>query len=103
MFQITDCNARQEQTICATPYFQFEKRFDFLFVHVMNMRDDLLRLPSWHRGKVRKLSSKSHDILLSDFCGNPVSGHDGLQIAPAALRLTPDCLNRQVTSLWLYL
>ena len=34
--------------------------------------DELLCLPSWHHGKQRTLSRKSHGILLSDFCGNPV-------------------------------
>ena len=60
------------QTIFLTPYFQFEKRFDFLFAYVMNTCDYFLCLPSWHHGKRRKLSWKSHGILLSDFCGNPV-------------------------------
>ena len=59
------------QTIFLTPYFQFEKRFDFLFVYVMNTCDYFLCLPSWLHGKRRKLSWKSHGILLSDFCGNP--------------------------------
>ena len=59
------------QTIFLTPYFQFEKRFDFLFVYVMNTCVYFLCLPSWHHGKRRKLSWKSHGILLSDFCGNP--------------------------------
>ena len=60
------------QTILSTPYFQFEKRFDFLFVYVMNMHDHFLCLPSWHHGKRRKLIWKSHGILLADFRGNPV-------------------------------
>ena len=60
------------QTIFLSPYFQYEKRFDFLFVYVMNTCDYFLCLPSWHHGKRRKLSWKSHGILLSDFCGNPV-------------------------------
>ena len=30
-------------------------------------------LPSWHHGKQHKLPWKCHGILLSDFCGNPVS------------------------------
>ena len=59
------------QTIFLTPYFQFEKRFDFVFVYVMNTCDYFLCLPSWHHGKRSKLSWKSHGILLSDFCGNP--------------------------------
>ena len=46
------------QTIFLTPYFQFEKRFDFLFVYVMNTCDYCLCLPSWHHGKRRKLSWK---------------------------------------------
>ena len=58
------------QTIFSTPYFQFEKKFDFLFVYVMNTCVYFLCLPSWHHGKWRKLSWKSHGILLSDFCGN---------------------------------
>ena len=36
------------QTIFLTPYFQFEKRFDFLFVYVMNTCDYFLCLPSGH-------------------------------------------------------
>ena len=36
----------RRQTIFSTPCFQFEKRIDFLFVHVMTMRDDLLCLAS---------------------------------------------------------
>ena len=46
------------QTLFLTPYFQFEKRFDFLFVYVMNTCDYFLCLPSWHHGKRRKLSWK---------------------------------------------
>ena len=46
------------QTIFVTPYFQFEKRFDFLFVYVMNTGNYFLCLPSWHHGKRRKLSWK---------------------------------------------
>ena len=46
------------QTIFSTPYFQFEKRIDFLFVYVMNTCDYFLCLPSWHHGKRRKLSWK---------------------------------------------
>ena len=37
----------RRQAIFSTPYFQFEKGFDFLFVYVMNLRDDRLRLASW--------------------------------------------------------
>ena len=44
------------QTIFLTPDFQFEKRFDFLFVYVMIMCDDILCLPSWYHGKQCKLS-----------------------------------------------
>ena len=40
------------QTIFSTPYFQFEKKFDFLFVYVMNTRDYFLGLPSRHHGKL---------------------------------------------------
>ena len=36
------------------------------------MHGDLLCLPSWHQGKRRKFSWKSHGILLSDFGGNTV-------------------------------
>ena len=66
------------QTIFLTPYFpyfQFEKRFDFMFVYVMNTCDYFLCLPSWHHGKGVNCdgkSWKSHGILLSVFCGNPV-------------------------------
>ena len=41
----------RRRTIFLTPYVQFEKRFGFLFEYVMNMRDDLLCLPSWHHGR----------------------------------------------------
>ena len=65
----------RRQTIFSTPYFQFE-RFYFIFVHVMNMHDDLLCLPFWHHWKQHKVPWKSHVILLSDFCGNHVNrGH----------------------------
>ena len=57
--------AGRRLTIFLTPYFQFETRFDFMFVN-------LLCLPSWNFGNQCKLSWKSHGILLSDFCGNPV-------------------------------
>ena len=57
------------QTIFSTAYFQFEKRFDFLY-YVMHMRDGLVCLPSWHHGKWHKLSWKNDGVLLSDFCGN---------------------------------
>ena len=46
------------QTIFCTPYFQFEKRFDFLSVYVMNTCEYFLCLPSWHHGKRRELSWK---------------------------------------------
>ena len=46
----------RRQAVFSTAYFQFEKRFDFLFVYVMNTRDDLLCLPSLHLGKWHKLS-----------------------------------------------
>ena len=46
------------QTIFLTPYFQFENKFDFLFVYVMNTSDYCLCLLSWHHGKRRKLSWK---------------------------------------------
>ena len=46
------------QTIFLTPYFQFENKFDLLFVYVMNTCDYFLCLPSWHHGKRRKLSWK---------------------------------------------
>ena len=62
----------RRQTIFLTPYFQCGKKFVFIFVYVMNMRDDFLCLPSWHHGKQNKLSCKSHGILLSDFCGNSI-------------------------------
>ena len=39
---------------------------------MVNMHDDVLCLPSWHHGKRRKLSWKSHGILLSEFCVNMV-------------------------------
>ena len=56
----------------STPYLQFDKKFDFLFVYsMMNLCDDLLGLPSCYHGKQRKLFWKSDGILLSDFCGNP--------------------------------
>ena len=67
------------QTISFTPYFQFQKRFDLLFIFVINTHDDLLYLPSCHRGKQRKLSWKSHRIVLCDFCGNP-TGDDELSV-----------------------
>ena len=54
-----------------TPYFQFENKSGFLFVYVMNMRDDFLCLSSWHHGKQLKVSRKSHGILLSHSYGNP--------------------------------
>ena len=34
----------RRQTIFLTPHLQFENRFDFLFVYVMNACDDLLCL-----------------------------------------------------------
>ena len=46
------------QTIFSTHYFQFEKRFDFICVYVMNTCDCFLCLPSWHHGKQRTLSWK---------------------------------------------
>ena len=58
----------RRETLFLTPYFQFEKRFDFL---VINTHDDLLCLPSWQHGKQGKMSWKNHGILLCDFCGNP--------------------------------
>ena len=61
------------QTIFSTSYFQFKKKFDFLFVYVIIFCDYFLCLPSLHRGKWRKLSWKSHGILLSDFFGNPTT------------------------------
>ena len=39
---------------------------------MVNTCNDLLCLPSWHHGKQYKLSWKTHGILLSDFCGDPV-------------------------------
>ena len=63
------------KSVILTPYFQFEKRFDFLFVYVMNTCDYFLCLPSWHHGNGVNCdgkSWKSHGILLSVFCGNPV-------------------------------
>ena len=57
-FQIVMLGRRQ--TIFSAPYSHFEKRFEFLVVYVMNMRDDILCLPSWHHGKQRKLAWKSH-------------------------------------------
>ena len=56
----------RRQTIFSTHYFQFVKRSAFIFVYVMNVRNDLLCLPSWHRGKQRKLSWKNRGIKLSD-------------------------------------
>ena len=61
----------RRKTVFLTPYFQFKKKFDFLFVYVMNMLDDLLCLLSWHLGKQCNLTWKCHGILLSDFCRNP--------------------------------
>ena len=46
------------KTILLTPYFQFERRFDFLFLCVMYTRGELLYLPSQHHGKQCKLSRK---------------------------------------------
>ena len=39
------------QTLFSTPYFQFENKFDFLFVYVMNTCDYCMCLNSWHHGK----------------------------------------------------
>ena len=67
------------QTIFSTPYFQFEKKFDFLFVYVMNTCEYFLCLPSWHHEKWCNLSWKSHEkvrkshgTFLAYFCRNPV-------------------------------
>ena len=56
----------RRQTIFSTPYFQFENKFYFLFVNnnVKNTHEKLLCFPSWHHGKQRILSWKSHGILL---------------------------------------
>ena len=60
------------QTIFSTPYFQFEKRFDFLFVYVMNTWDYVLGLHAWHHGKRRKLSwkvmEKSWNFIIRFLC-----------------------------------
>ena len=44
---ILNHNVSQEVNHLLTLYFQFEKRFDFLF-YVMNTSDDVLCFPSWH-------------------------------------------------------
>ena len=62
------------QTILSTPYFQFEKKFDFRFMYVMHTCDYfLVSLPDIMENGVNchGKSWKSHGILLSDFCGNP--------------------------------
>ena len=72
-----------KQSIVSTPYFQFEKRFDFLFEYVMNTRDDLMCWPHWwHHGKQCKLSWKSPAIVLSNFCGNPGLNKIVTQVTP---------------------
>ena len=59
------------QTIFLTPYFQFEKRFDFLFVYVMNTCDYFLFcLPG-----IMENGVYCHGILLSDFSENPAPFH----------------------------
>ena len=65
----------------------------------MNMRDDLLCLPSWHLGKQWKLSWKSPGNLLSDFCGNPVMVNDAV-VCYKVLALFIAVPTAKVTSLY---
>ena len=54
-FRIRNVRWEAMQTIFSTPYFQFKKRFYFLFVYVMNTCDYFLCLPSWHHTRYKKL------------------------------------------------
>ena len=61
-FQIVMLGRRQ--TIFSTPYFQFEERFDYIFVYMCwNTCDVLLWLPGNYHGKYRK-------FLMEKSCGN---------------------------------
>ena len=58
MFKISNRTVRQEANHILDPYFQFENRFDFLFVFVMDTPDGFPCLPVWRLGKQRKVSWK---------------------------------------------